>query len=103
VGVDPIEGNYFRNASAFRGFNNLFTSRATSYAMIAVPTVLYSTATATRNPKRLNVSLVAVDAGPPGMRTAERRNGGRLPKVPPRTECEDPDAGPIGSIRSAPV
>src|SRR5579872_5970111 len=31
AGVDPIEGRYFRNTTAFQGFNNIFSSNATTY------------------------------------------------------------------------
>ena len=62
AGVDPIEGNYFRNTHAFGGFNNIFTSSATSYGMIAVPTVLYAAGFFRKDAKMKNTALLAGEA-----------------------------------------
>jgi membrane-associated phospholipid phosphatase len=62
VGVDPIEGRYFHNTNAFHGFNNIFTSNATSLGMVAVPTVLYATGFFRKDAKMKNTALLMGEA-----------------------------------------
>ncbi len=62
AGVDPFEGRYFRNTTAFQGFNNIFTSSATSYGMIAAPTALYAAGFFRKDTRMKNTALFAGEA-----------------------------------------
>jgi membrane-associated phospholipid phosphatase len=62
AGVDPVEGSYFRNTTAFRGYNNIFSSNATSYGMIAAPVALYAVGFFKKDPKMTSTALLAGEA-----------------------------------------
>lgn len=62
AGVDPREGNYFRNTTAFNGFNSIFTSTATSLGMVAAPTALYAAGYFRKDSKMKNTALLAGEA-----------------------------------------
>lgn len=61
-GVDPIEGRYFHNTTLYQSFNNIFTSNATSYGMIAVPTALYAAGFFRKDPRMKNTALLTGEA-----------------------------------------
>jgi len=62
AGVDPIEGRYFRDTTQFKSFNNVFTSNATSYTMVAVPTALYAVGFFRKDSRMKNTALLAGEA-----------------------------------------
>lgn len=41
VALDPTEGNYFRQSTAFHSFNNVFTSNRMMYGTLLTPAALY--------------------------------------------------------------
>jgi membrane-associated phospholipid phosphatase len=62
AGVDPREGNYFRNATALNSFNSIFTSGATTLGMVAAPTALYAAGYFRKDSKMRNTALLAGEA-----------------------------------------
>jgi membrane-associated phospholipid phosphatase len=62
AGVDPTEGSYFRNTTLFQGFNNVFTGNATTYGMIAAPTLLYAAGFFRKDSKMKNTALLSAEA-----------------------------------------
>ena len=62
AGVDPIEGRYFRNTTAFQGFNNIFSSNATTYGTIAAPVALYAAGFFRKDSRMKNTALLAGEA-----------------------------------------
>ena len=62
IALDPKEGSYFRNTSAFHSFNNVFTSNVTAVGTIAVPASLYVAGLIRKNAKMQRTALLAGEA-----------------------------------------
>ena len=62
LALDPIEGSYFRRTAAFQGFNNTFTSNATSIGMIVAPVSLYAVGLIRKDSKMQHTALLAGEA-----------------------------------------
>ena len=62
VALDPTEAAYFRRTSAFNGFNNTFTGKATLIGVIAAPVALYGTGLACKDAKMQATALLAGEA-----------------------------------------
>jgi membrane-associated phospholipid phosphatase len=62
VGADAPVAHYFRNTDAFHGFNQVFTSTATSAAIFAAPAALYATGLIRKDSKMSNTALLAGEA-----------------------------------------
>jgi membrane-associated phospholipid phosphatase len=62
VALDPISARYFRNTTAFNGFNKVFTGSATMYATVAAPVVFYGAGLLRKDTKMQHTGLLAVEA-----------------------------------------
>jgi membrane-associated phospholipid phosphatase len=62
VALDPTEGNYFRSAKTFQGFNNIFTGNATVAGTIAAPVALYVIGLVRKDSKMEQTALFAGEA-----------------------------------------
>jgi len=62
IAADPHEGAYFRRASAFDGFNHVFSGNATGYGMIAAPVSLYAAGLIGKDSKMRGTALLAGEA-----------------------------------------
>ena len=62
VALDPISARYFRNTSAFNGFNKVFPGNATMYATVAAPVVFYAAGLLRKDTKMQHTGLLAVEA-----------------------------------------
>lgn len=60
--ADPPEEHYFRNTTAFNGFNRALSSTATSAAILAAPLALYGTGLIRRDSKMTHTALLAGEA-----------------------------------------
>jgi membrane-associated phospholipid phosphatase len=62
VALDPIAARYFRNTTAFNGFNKVFTGNATLYSVVATPVVIYGAGLLRKDAKMQHTGLLAVEA-----------------------------------------
>jgi membrane-associated phospholipid phosphatase len=62
IGADAPAARYFRNTTAFSGFNNAFTSTATSAAIFAAPAALYGAGLIRKDSKMSNTAMLAAEA-----------------------------------------
>jgi membrane-associated PAP2 superfamily phosphatase len=62
VAFDPETAAYFHGTSAFQGFNSVFTSQATSLAMVAAPVSLYVAGLIHKDSKMQRTALLAGEA-----------------------------------------
>ena len=62
IALDPSEASYFRRTSAFHGFNNIFTGKATLSGIIAAPVSLYGVGLARKDSKMQATALLAGEA-----------------------------------------
>ncbi len=62
VAVDPMEGHYFRNTTAFNGFNRVFTANNTSIGMIVAPVSMYAVGLIRKDEKSKKTALLAAEA-----------------------------------------
>lgn len=60
--LDPKEGRYFHQTSAYGGFNGVFTSTATATATILVPSSMYLAGWLRKDTKMKNTALLAGQA-----------------------------------------
>lgn len=60
--LDPTEGSYFHQTSAFQGFNGIFTSDATVIGTILAPSSLYVAGLLRRDAKMEHTALLAGEA-----------------------------------------
>ena len=62
VALDPSDSPYFRHTSTYREFNQVFSSRNTALATVAVPAGFYAVALARRRPYDQHTSLLLGEA-----------------------------------------
>lgn len=62
VALDPIEGHYFNRTEAYDGFNDMFATRGTELALMAVPTALYVAGWARKDNRMEHTALLAGEA-----------------------------------------
>lgn len=62
VELDPKEGHYFRNASVYNGFNNIFSGQNTAHAMWLFPFALYGAGMVSKDSKMKSTALLAGEA-----------------------------------------
>lgn len=62
IALDPIAGRYFNETTAYDGFNDVFVTRGTELALVAVPAALYVTGWARKNSKMERTALLAGEA-----------------------------------------
>ncbi len=62
IALDPIDSHYFRTTSTYRGFNQVFTSNATTIGTIVAPVSLYGIGLIRRDSKMQNTALLAGEA-----------------------------------------
>lgn len=62
IAVDRHEASYFRNTSAFKGFNQILTGNATVIGTIAAPASLYAVGLLRKDPKMTGTALFAAEA-----------------------------------------
>jgi membrane-associated phospholipid phosphatase len=60
--LDPTEASYFRGASTFHSFNNIFTGNATVIGTIAAPASLYAIGLFRKDSKMQRTALLAGEA-----------------------------------------
>ncbi len=60
--ADPVEANYFRNSTAYHGYNRIFSSTATTAVIIAVPAGFYGVGLITHDVKAQKTALLAGEA-----------------------------------------
>jgi membrane-associated phospholipid phosphatase len=62
VALDPTEASYFRSTRTFHGFNNIFTSNATTIGTIVAPVSLYAIGLIRKDSKMSRTALLAGEA-----------------------------------------
>jgi membrane-associated phospholipid phosphatase len=62
IAFDPTEAAWFRKTTAFHGFNNVFSSNATSIGMIAAPVSFYVAGLIRKDAKMQRTALLAGEA-----------------------------------------
>ncbi len=62
VALDPTDARYFRSTSTFGGFNRVFNSNATFYAIAATPVALYTTGLIRKDSKMQKTALLVAEA-----------------------------------------
>jgi hypothetical protein len=62
VGADPPVAHYFRNTTAFNGFNRAMPSAGTSTVILAAPIALYGTGLLRKDSKMIRTALLAGEA-----------------------------------------
>ncbi len=62
VGADPPSAHYFRNTTAFDGYNRAMPSAATNAAILATPLALYGVGYLTKDSKMTKTALLAGEA-----------------------------------------
>jgi membrane-associated phospholipid phosphatase len=62
IELDPVDEPFFRRTTAFRGFNNVFTSKATEIGTIAAPAALLATGFLRGDAKMQRSSVLAAEA-----------------------------------------
>lgn len=62
VGADPPVAHYFRNTTAFNGFNHALSGTATSAAILAAPLALYGTGLIRKDSRMTKTALFAGEA-----------------------------------------
>jgi membrane-associated phospholipid phosphatase len=62
LALDPVEGGYFRSTSTFHGFNNTFTSNATTIGTVIAPASLYIAGLIRKDSKMQHTALLAGEA-----------------------------------------
>ena len=62
VALDPKEGHYFRNSTAFNGFNTAFSGTHTSIAMLVAPVSWYAAGLIRKDEKSKRTALLAAEA-----------------------------------------
>lgn len=60
--LDPSEGRYFHQTSAFGGFNGVFTSNATALGTVIAPASLYAVGLLRKDTKMQHTALLAGEA-----------------------------------------
>ena len=60
--ADPLDGPYFHRTQSFHGFNQVFTSNATSLGIVAAPLSLYVAGLVRHDPKMTATMLLAAEA-----------------------------------------
>ena len=61
-GADAPTAHYFRNTTAFSGFNRVFSGTATSLAILAAPASLYATGLLRKDPHMSDTAMLAGEA-----------------------------------------
>lgn len=61
-GADPPAAHYFRNTTAFSGFNRAFSGTATSAGILAAPAALYAAGLLRKDSKMSDTALLAGEA-----------------------------------------
>ena len=62
VELDPKEGHYFRNSSAFNRFNTVFSGNHTSLGMLIAPISMYAVGLIRKDQKSQKTALLAAEA-----------------------------------------
>lgn len=62
IALDPVEGHYFRNTTAYSGLNRAFSSNATTLGMAIAPLSLYAIGSARKDSKMKGTALLAGEA-----------------------------------------
>jgi membrane-associated phospholipid phosphatase len=62
VALDPKDAPWFRNNTAFTGFNSAFSSSTTQWSTLAVPVILYSAGLVRKDRKMKNTAILAGEA-----------------------------------------
>jgi membrane-associated phospholipid phosphatase len=62
IAFDPTESSYFRRTSAFSGFNNTFTGKATALGTLLAPVSLYAAGWVRKDSKMKSTALLAGEA-----------------------------------------
>ena len=62
IALDPKEGHYFRNTTAFNGFNRVFSSQNTSIGMLVAPVSFYAVGLIREDDKSKKTALLAAEA-----------------------------------------
>jgi membrane-associated phospholipid phosphatase len=62
VALDPLDARYFRSTSTFGGFNRVFNSNATFYAIAATPVALYTSGLIRKDSKMQKTALLVAEA-----------------------------------------
>lgn len=62
IAIDSKEGHYFRNTSAFNGFNNAFSGTHTSIGMLVAPVTWYAAGLIRKDEKSQTTALLAAEA-----------------------------------------
>jgi hypothetical protein len=62
IAIDSKEGHYFRNTSAFNGFNNAFSGTHTSIGMLVAPVTWYAAGLIRKDEKSQTPALLAAEA-----------------------------------------
>jgi len=62
IGADPPAAHYFRNTTAFHGFNSVLTSQATSLGILVVPAAMYGVGLLRKDSKMSHTALLAGEA-----------------------------------------
>jgi membrane-associated phospholipid phosphatase len=62
VAADPPAANYFRNTTAFNGFNTGLSSTGTSAVIVAAPVALFGVGLMRKDPKMTKTALLAGEA-----------------------------------------
>jgi membrane-associated phospholipid phosphatase len=62
IALDPFDAHYFRTTSTYGGFNQVFTSNATSIGLVVAPVSLYGIGLIRRDSKMQKTALLAGEA-----------------------------------------
>jgi len=62
VALDPKEGSYFRNTTAFNRFNRVFSGNNTSIGMLVAPVTMYAVGLIRKDEKSKRTALFAAEA-----------------------------------------
>jgi len=62
VALDPKEGHYFRNTTAFNGFNKVVSGNNASIGMLVAPVSFYAVGLIRKDPKAQRTALLAAEA-----------------------------------------
>jgi membrane-associated phospholipid phosphatase len=62
IAIDPVEGRYFRDASSYSGFNNVFSGNATALGTLIAPVSLYAIGLVRKDSKMTTTALLAGEA-----------------------------------------
>ncbi len=62
IALDPVDSRYFRTTSTYRGFNQVFTSNATTLGLVIAPLSLYGLGLIRKDSKMEKTALLAGEA-----------------------------------------